>query len=102
MVPQVAPAAAHVVGVQHWWLTVQLCPVGHWPQATTPPQPSDSVPQFSPAGHVVRGTQPVPHWLDVPPPPHVSGALHVPQFRVPQQPSGMTPQVAPEAAQVVQ
>jgi hypothetical protein len=42
-----------------------------------------------------------PHTLGVPPPPHVSGAVHEPQASVPPQPSEMEPQFFPWAAHVV-
>ena len=46
------------------------------------------------------------HWVTpqtfgVPPPPQVSGRVHVPQPRVPPQPSAIVPQFAPAAAHVV-
>src|SRR2546428_108771 len=37
----------------------------------------------------------VPHTLGVPPPPQLSGAVHVPQSIAPPQPSSMTPQSTP-------
>jgi hypothetical protein len=40
-----------------------------------------------------------PHWFAVPPPPHVSGAVHVPQLTVPPWPSGIVPQLALAAMQ---
>jgi hypothetical protein len=42
----------------------------------------------------VRGVQPVtpPHWPETPPPPHVSGGVHVPQLAMtPPQPSPAGP-----------
>jgi hypothetical protein len=41
----------------------------------------------------VLGVQP--HWLAVPPPPHVSGSVHMPHDRMPPQPSGAMPQSWP-------
>jgi len=43
----------------------------------------------------------VPQTFGVPPPPQVSGRVHVPQSRVPPQPSAIMPQFAPAAAHVV-
>jgi hypothetical protein len=52
------------------------------PHVMRPPQPSASGPQeFAGKSLHVFGVHvflPLPHVLDVPPPPHVSGALHVP------------------------
>jgi hypothetical protein len=64
----------------------------HMPQLRIPPQPSGTVPQFCPGGHtpIVQ-----PHWLGVPPPPHVCGAMHVPQSTVPPQPLSALPQFWP-------
>jgi len=66
-----------------------------------PPQPSEIVPQSSPAGQVVIGVHP--QTFAVPPPPQVSGAVHVPQSRVNpvQSPLAIVPQFLPRAAQVV-
>ena len=104
IIPQVAPAAAQVVGVQPQTFGVppppQVSGAVQVPQLTVPPQPSDTEPQLSPAGHIVLGVQP--HTLAVPPPPHVCGAVQVPQVSMsPQSPSGIIPQVAPCAVQVV-
>jgi hypothetical protein len=43
------------------------------PQESIPPQPSETVPQSSPAGHVVIGVQP-----HTPEAPQVTGGVHVP------------------------
>jgi hypothetical protein len=40
-------------------LFVQLCPLGHVPQLSVPPQPSETVPQVAPACEQVFGVQPV-------------------------------------------
>jgi hypothetical protein len=37
-------------------LPEQVSPLGHVPQLTMPPHPSGTVPQLSPAGHIVSGT----------------------------------------------
>jgi hypothetical protein len=42
-----------------------------------------------------------PHAPSVPPPPQVSGGVHVPQLRTCPQPSESMPQVTPDAAHVV-
>jgi hypothetical protein len=77
------------------WLFEHVWPVLHVPHVIMPPQPSIAVPQTSPDGQVVAGLQP--HWLAVPPPPHVWGELQFPpQVRVPPQPSDMVPQLAPD------
>jgi hypothetical protein len=109
--PQLAPAAAHVVGVQphtfgvppppHVWGAVQE------PQRSVPPQRSGIEPQLAPAAVHVVGVQapaspaPVPQTFTVPPPPHVCGAVQEPQRSVPPQPSEIDPQFAPAAAHVV-
>jgi hypothetical protein len=36
---------------------LQVCPLEHVPQLIIPPQPSEAVPQFCPAGQVVAGVQ---------------------------------------------
>jgi hypothetical protein len=41
-----------------------------------------------------------PHWLGMPPPPHVSGAVHAPQLSVFPQPSPCVPQLTPSEAHV--
>jgi hypothetical protein len=38
---------------------------------------------------------PPPHWLAIPPPPHVWGAVHTPHWMIPPQPSATGPQFAP-------
>jgi hypothetical protein len=53
-----------------------------------PPQPFDAMPQVAPEGHA--GVQP--HSVAVPPPPQVSGAVHVPHAIMLPQPSGAAPQ----------
>jgi hypothetical protein len=66
---------------------------------SVPPQPSGIVPQVSPvlpAGHALTVQ---PHWLAVPPPPHVCGEAHVPQLTVPPCPSEIVPQFAFAARQ---
>jgi hypothetical protein len=74
----------------------QVCPLGHEPQLSVPPQPSGMLPQAL-AGQVwgmqVCGTQ----TLLV----QVAFAAQVPQFNVPPQPSGTLPQLSPWTAHVV-
>jgi hypothetical protein len=53
------------------------------------------------AAHVVGTHAIVPHWLGVPPPPHVSVPVHVPQLSVPPQPFDCVPQFAPSVAHVL-
>jgi hypothetical protein len=130
-VPHAAPIWSHVLGVHPHLFGVaeaspasggpppQVCPAGHPPHATAPPQVSEIVPHLP--AHDVLGTHvPVPQVLATPPPPHVwapaqvggtpppsasasSPASTVPpseeQTNVPPQPSGTTPHDAPCAAQ---
>ena len=61
------------------------------PQLIVPPQPSMYAPQFSPAGHAVRGVRMpwsggVPHTLGAVAP-QTRGAVQVPQLMLPPQPS---------------
>jgi hypothetical protein len=74
----------------------QVCPLGHDPQLSVPPQPSGIVPQL-PVGQVfgvhVCGTQTL--FM------HVALTAQVPQLSVPPQPSGIAPQFFPCAAHVV-
>jgi hypothetical protein len=64
------------------------------------PQLLLSVPQLSAGGQLVKlGVQP--HTLAIPPPPQVSGVMHVPQLTVPPQPSETIPHVFPVAVQSV-
>lgn len=110
--PQFAPAIAHVrrthavpasrgtVDEPHTLgrpPPPQLCPTGQLPHSRSPPQPSETGPQFAPAIAHVRGTQPEdpPQRLGTPPPPQVCGAAHVPQLRMTPQPSPIGPQLAP-------
>jgi hypothetical protein len=69
-VPQVAPCAAHVVGVQPHWPGVppppQVWGAGQVPQSTVPPQPSGAVPQVCPGGQLVAGVQQAPPTKTVP------------------------------------
>jgi hypothetical protein len=110
-VPQFFPPAQRVAAVPAWQHTFGMSPCagmppqvsgavhGAPPQLMTVPQLLVSVPQFSPAGHVVKfGVQP--HWLGVPPPPHVFGAVQRPHRTTPPQPSPTKPQLSP-AGQVM-
>jgi hypothetical protein len=75
--PQIV-GAAHVVALQ----------------LTMPPQPSEMLPQFMPAGHaVIFVHEGVPHWFGVPPPPQIAPPMQLPapQSTVPPQPSAMMP-----------
>ena len=64
------------------------------PQETVPPQPSGTVPQFDPPGHMPVGVHP--HLLATPPPPQVLGAMQAgPQKMMLPQPSGTVPQSDP-------
>jgi hypothetical protein len=42
-------------------LPVQVCPLGHTPQLSVPPQPSDTEPHVAPAAEHVFGAHPVEH-----------------------------------------
>lgn len=108
MLPQFMPAGHEVRGVQvgapHWLGTPpppQIVPPVHWdvPQSRMPPQPSATLPHSFDA-HVVFGTHVPPSAPDTlpppqtlgPPPPQISGGVHVPQLAVtPLQPSGCGP-----------
>jgi hypothetical protein len=74
------------------------------PQLTVPPQPSETTPQFMPAGQLVVFVQDgTPHWFGVPAPPQIAPPVHfdVPQSTTPPQPSAITPHwFAPQAAVV--
>lgn len=63
------------------------------------PQPSEMVPHAAPWSAQVFAVQP--QAFGTPPPPHVSGALHVPQSSTLPQPSETWPQLAPSFSQVV-
>jgi hypothetical protein len=74
-------------------------PAGQLPQLTVLPQPSPTEPQLTPSAAQVAPSDPpmgvhagAPHWLGVPPPPHVWFAGHVPQLSVLPQPSPAGPQ----------
>src|SRR4051812_45784280 len=90
IVPQLAPACAHVRGVQ---LGAPQTPftqgsAARHGQLLTPPQPLPTGPQSEPfagAGHAL-GTQAAAPQRFGPPPPHVPVA-HAPQSSVPPQPS---------------
>ena len=59
-VPQFAPKAAQVVGVQletHWLEPLQVRPLPQVPQANVPPQPSLGLPQLAPSAAQVVGVQ---------------------------------------------
>jgi hypothetical protein len=60
-----------------------------------PPQPLDAVPQFCPAGQLVRG------WHTQTLFSQELGDWQLPHGNVPPQPSGMDPQLLPSAAHVV-
>jgi hypothetical protein len=95
--PVQAGAAAHVFATP---APPQVSPVPQVPQlAVSPPQPSATTPHVAPAWAHVRGVHdpgplPPPHVNRVPPPPQVSGAVHVPQSITPPQPSPIGPHVA--------
>jgi hypothetical protein len=64
--PQLAPAAAHVTGVQPHWFGVPPPPHDsgalHEPQLRAFPQPSETVPQSAPSSAQVFGVHgPTPH-----------------------------------------
>jgi hypothetical protein len=63
--------------------------LGHDPQSRLPLQPSGIDPQVAIFAEQVVGLHP--HWFAVPPPPHVSGAVHPPQSIVSPQPFEMAP-----------
>ena len=71
----------------------------HEPQLRMPPQPFETVPQFSPAGQLVAGVQP--QTFGVPPPPQVCEPLQLPQLIVPPQPFAIVPQLSPAGQAVM-
>ena len=80
----------------HVLLGEQVCPVGHEPQLSVPPQPSGIVPQLF-VGQVFGIQVCATQTLFV----QVALTAHVPQLSVPPQPSGIVPQFFPCAAHVV-
>jgi len=62
------------------------------------PQPSEMVPHAAPCAAQVLAVQP--QALAMPPPPQLSGAVHLPQSRTSPHPSDTVPQLAPRSAQV--
>jgi hypothetical protein len=82
-------ALTHLCALLHA-SSVQAMPSLQPPQSSVPPQLSEIVPHSTPAGHTLRRVQP--HWLGGPPPPHVSGEVHVPQESVLPQRSEALPQ----------
>jgi hypothetical protein len=101
MLPQVAPALAHVVGAQPQALFEHVCPGGHEPQSTTLPQPSEMLPQLEPVFAQVVGMHAAEPQRSKPPPPQTWPAGHRPQSRNPPQPSGTLPHIAPWSLQVL-
>jgi hypothetical protein len=84
----------------------QVCGGVQVPHVTRPPQPSaigphDPTPPLGKSLHCfgVHLVLP-PQTLALPPPPQVSGAVHVPHWRRPPHPSPTGPQVVPALAQV--
>jgi hypothetical protein len=73
----------------------------HVPHEISCPQLFTCVPHTCPALLHARPLSVQPHWSGTPPPPHVSGDVHVPQLSVPPQPSEKSPQFAPSAWHVV-
>jgi len=66
--PELEPPPASTARATHWFAE-HTSDALHVPQLMLPPQPSEAVPQLSPAGHALRGVHP--HWfglLGVPPP----------------------------------
>jgi hypothetical protein len=63
---------------------------------STPPQPSETVPQSL----AVQALGMHPQRLAMRPPPHVAGVAHFPQSSIPPHPSDTDPQLAPSVAQV--
>src|SRR5262245_51289237 len=64
-----------------------------------PPHPSEIVPHSAPISAQVIGVHP--HFFEMPPPPHVAGAVHCPQWIVPPHPSGAVPHSALRSSQVI-
>jgi hypothetical protein len=97
--PHVQCSVSHVFcGAQpHWLLAPQMPPSPQVPQLSIAPHPLGPVPQFQPRPAQVFGVQP--HRFVSPPPPQLSGAVHM-QVIVPPQPSESTPHLAPQVAGV--
>src|ERR1700722_14090002 len=79
----------------------QSSPVGQvvppsGPQATIPPHPSATTPQFIAPEQAATGMHAAtpPHTLGVPPPPQVAGAVQEPQVYVLPHPSPTSPQLS--------
>src|SRR6185295_1976570 len=71
------------------------------PQLRSPPQPSDTGPQFLPSWAQVFGTQAAgPHAPAMPPPPQVCGEVQLPQLSRPPQELLAGPQLTPRLAHV--
>jgi len=96
--PQLAPVHGLGLGVHPQTLGLEGVPPPHWlnpahvPQDTAGHVPWMTVPQLSPAGHVVGHV--LTHW---PLPLHISLGPHVPQWIMPPQPSGCVPHFCPPA-----
>jgi hypothetical protein len=82
------------------WSALHVELAGQLPQLMVPPQPSEIVPQTSPAGQALIGVQPQTFGTLGVPPPHVLLPEHVPQFTVPPQPSLIVPQLSGEGQPV--
>lgn len=89
--PHVAPSVPQVVGT-HSQVNVALHVAGEVqpPQSSVPPQPSAGPPHVAPSAAHEVGVQP--HRFAVPPPPQVSGSMHMGQVMTPAHPSGISPQ----------
>ena len=99
IMPQLAPRAAHVVGLHPHLPDVppppQVAGATHGlPQSSALPHPSEACPHSTPTSEHFFGTQGArPHWF-TPPPPHTRGAAQLLQSSVPPQSSGTVPQAA--------
>jgi hypothetical protein len=96
IVPHLAPAAAHVVGLHSHLLLLQTNGTLQLPQSSFPPQASSTIPHSTLRPVQVFAGQA--HTFASPPPPHVRGALQLPQASIALQPSEIVPQFFPCAA----
>jgi hypothetical protein len=86
--------------VPHWlgMVAPHTCGLGHVPQDSVPPHPSEIVPHVAPSIAQVIALHA--HRLATPAPPQVSNPAHAPQSSLPMQPSSAIPHSAPRSAHV--
>ncbi len=100
-------AQPHVFGMSRPQTSPPSAQPWQVPQSMVLPQPSLTGPQPAPSSAQVFGVQAstppsgIPQTFGIPPPPQVSGTVHVPQSSVPPQQSEAMPQSKPRSAQGV-